>query len=114
MKNIMETQKQTQPELQLEAPRTPKRFKLPELSHRAKNIITAVGLGVIALPFTVFGVAAAYDSLVLNMIENSLAQNVAATHSTQVACEASYQALLKYKQENNIAVKGTGSPCPLQ
>jgi len=91
----------------------PKRFKLPEISHKAKNVITLVGLAIIILPFAFFGIAQAYDNLILNMMENSLAQNVTATHATQNACEASYQSLLKYKQENDIKLKGTGSPCPL-
>jgi hypothetical protein len=68
----------------------------------------------VLLFFVLNGVASAYDNYVHSTLETSLKANIEAVRATRESCEKSYQNLLKYKQENGLAVQGTPSPCPLQ
>ena len=86
-------------------------MKIPELKHSTIVKITLVGLAIIFLPFAYIGAAVAYDNFILSQMENALSNNVQAAHSSLTACEANYQALLRYKQDNKIPLTGTGSPC---
>jgi hypothetical protein len=84
-----------------------------KLTESQKNKIAITGLSIIFFPFAFFGIAMAYDNFILQMMENSLTQNIQTVNSSQKACNSSYQILLKYKQDNNLKLQGTGSPCPL-
>lgn len=90
----------------------------PKLSNRTKNIITVIGLAIIFIPFVIVGVCKAYDAAVLASLENALTSNVTALSgavknvaTTQKACDASYLALVGYKDEAKLAKQGTGNPC---
>lgn len=85
-----------------------------QLRESTKNKITMAGLALIFAPFAFIGIVNAYDSFMLSQLENALNNNIQAAHSAMTACESNYQALLKYKQDNKIALKGSGSPCPFQ
>lgn len=87
-------------------------LQLPTLKESTKNKITMVGLALIFAPFAFIGLANAYDSFILSQLENALNNNIQSAQTSAQACESTYQALLKYKQENKIALTGAGSPCP--
>jgi len=86
-------------------------MKLPEISNKAKNIITTGGLIIILIPFIVGAICKAYEAYLLSSLESALTQNIAALSNAKKACNASYEALKAYKIEAKVPLSGTGNPC---
>lgn len=79
---------------------------------RQKNIICGIVAAPAVLLLLIAGVCKAYEVSVQWYLENSLASNVTAARSTAEACNSSYQAIAKWKDEMKIAKTGSGNPCP--
>ena len=82
-----------------------------KLSNKQKNVICLIVASPVILILLVAGVCKAYDTWMLNHFEDSLRNDVADMHSSKARCDKDYEATLKYKTENKIALTGTGSPC---
>ena len=72
----------------------------------------------IILLLLIGGICNAYDAYLINSLEGSYSSNLKAIEAWQetgsnlkTACQKSYEALLAYKKENNIPIKGSGSSC---
>ena len=66
---------------------------------------------IIIILLLLTGIVNAYDAMVYNSLESSYTSNLKAMENVKTSCEASYQALLNYKKENKMEVKGSGSGC---
>lgn len=78
---------------------------------QVKKVAIAVAVPTVIF-FCIIGVVKAYEASLQWYLENSLSSNVSAAKSTVDACNSSYQAILKWKEDMKIAKTGSGNPCP--
>lgn len=90
------------------------------MDNKVTNILIKILVGFLALLLLIGGICKAYDAYVINSLETSYTSNIRAIEAwqksgtlLQTACEASYQALLAYKKENDLPIISNQSGCPL-
>lgn len=81
------------------------------MKDRSKNLICTLVAAPVILILLVAGVCKAYDIWMVSHLESSLTQSVTDLRSTKKRCDGDYEAVLKYKTENKLALTGTGNPC---
>lgn len=93
---------------------------MQNFTNRQKNIICAVVSAPLVLLLMVAGVCKAYDMIMYSMMESSLTNAVHASEAVHRAvievdktCEAQYQLMVQFKNNNKIALSSSTSPCPL-
>lgn len=84
---------------------------LTKYTHKNKIIAIAVILVPFVLFFLSIGIASAYDSWLRDQLNANLNNSVVALRLARQRCDSDYETLLKYKNENNLKLQGTGNPC---
>lgn len=91
-----------------------------QYSEATKKMVTKICFVVVGGFILIAGVCKAYEVGMSTYIDQNLRMAVEASFShlktgdhIRRTCDSAYDVAVKWKEENHIALNGTGNPCPL-